>query len=59
MCIIKNIKKKNAMKAFVTSQLADCPLIWMFRNILINHTINKLLERALKSVYKNSGQNKL
>ena len=39
------------MKAFVSSQSAYCPLIWMFHSRQINHKINKLHERALRIVY--------
>ena len=39
------------MKAFVSSQFAYCPLIWMFHSRQINHKINKLHERALRIVY--------
>ena len=39
------------LKAFVSSQFAYCPLIWMFHSMQINHKINKLHERALRIVY--------
>ena len=39
------------VKAFVSSQFACCPLIWMFHRKQINHEINKLHERALKILY--------
>ena len=43
-------KLKIFMKVFVSSQFANCPLIWMFRSRQINHKINKLHERALRIV---------
>ena len=39
------------MKAFVSSQLAYCPLTWMSHCKQINNKINKLHERALRIVY--------
>ena len=45
-------KLRITIKAFVTSQFAYCPLIWMFHNRRIDHKINKLHEKALKIVYK-------
>ena len=44
-------KLRITMKAFVSSQFAYCPLIWMFHSRQINHKINKLHERALRIVY--------
>ena len=41
-------KLRIIMKAFVSSQFAYCPLIWMFYSRQINHKINKLHERALR-----------
>ena len=46
-------KLKFIIKAFVSSQFAYCPLIWMFYSRQINHKINKLHERALRIVYNN------
>ena len=51
--ISKYIPRKKLtiiMKAFVYSQFAYCPLIWMFHSRQINHKINKLHERALTIV---------
>ena len=36
------------IKAFLSSQFAYCPLIWMFHRRQINHKINKFHERALR-----------
>ena len=44
-------KLRIIMKAFVSSQFAYCPLIWMFHSKEINHKIGKLHERALRIVY--------
>ena len=33
-------KLQIATKAFVTSQFAHCPIIWMFHRRRINHKIN-------------------
>ena len=42
------------MKAFIESQFSYCPLIWMFHSRTLNNKINKLHERALRLVYKNT-----
>ena len=42
------------MKAFIESQFSYCPLIWMFHSQTLNNRINRLHERALRLVYKNS-----
>ena len=44
-------KLRIIVKAFVSSQFAYYPLIWMFHSKQINHKINKLHERALRIVY--------
>ena len=44
-------KLRIIIKAFVSSQFAYCPLIWMFHSRHTSHKINKLHERALKIVY--------
>ena len=42
------------MKAFITSQFYYCPLIWMFHSRQLNNRINKIQERALRLVCKDS-----
>ena len=42
------------MKAFIMSQLASSPLIWMFCDRNINFKINVLNYRALKIVYRHN-----
>ena len=44
-------KLRIIVKAFVSSQFAYCPLIWMFHCRQMNYKINKLHERALTIVY--------
>ena len=44
-------KLRIIMKAFVSSQLAYCSLVWMFHSRQINHKINKLHERAPRIAY--------
>ena len=44
-------KRKTLFKAFIESQFAYCPLIWMFHSRGINNKINRLHERALRLVY--------
>ena len=47
-------KLRTLMKAFIESQFNYCPLIWMFHSRTLNNKINKLHERALRLVYKNT-----
>ena len=47
-------KLKLIMNAFFESQFSNCPLVWMFHNRTLNNRINKLHERALRIVHKNS-----
>ena len=51
---INKDKLKIIMKAFFESQFNYCPLVWMFHTRILNNKINKLHERALRIVYKNS-----
>ena len=51
---MKEDKLRIIMKAFIKSQFGYCPLIWMFHSRMLNSRINKLHERALRIVYKNS-----
>ena len=43
-------RRRTKMKAFIESQLAYCPLIWMLRQRSSNTRINHLQERALRIV---------
>ena len=47
-------KRRNLMKAFITSQFSYCPLIWMFHSHNLNNKINRIHERALRLVYQNN-----
>ena len=47
-------KLRLIMKAFIESQFGYCPLIWMFHSRILNNRINKLHERALRLVYKDT-----
>ena len=42
------------MKAFITSQISYCPLIWKFHSRNLNNKINRIHERALRLVYQNN-----
>ena len=44
-------KRKTVMKAYVISQFAYCPLVWMFYSRGLNNKINSLHERALRIPY--------
>ena len=48
------IKRRNLMKAFITSQFSYCPLKWMFHSRSLNNKINRIHERALRLVYQNN-----
>ena len=47
-------KLRLIMKTFIESQFNYCPLIWMCHSRDPNQRINKLHDRALRVVYKNS-----
>ena len=47
-------KLRIIMKGFIESQFNYCPLVWMFHSRALNNKINKLHERALRLVYKDS-----
>ena len=47
-------KRRNIMKSFITSQFSYCPLVWMFHSRGSNDRINKIHERALRSVYNDT-----
>ena len=47
-------KRRNLMKAFITSQFSYCPLIWMFHSRSLNNKINGIHERPLRLVYQNN-----
>ena len=40
------------MKAFVASEFAYCPFLWMFHSRKLNSQVNKLHERVLRIVYQ-------
>ena len=44
-------KRQIVFKAFVESQFQYCPLVWMFHSRTLNNRINRLHERALRTVY--------
>ena len=47
-------KRRNPMKAFITSQFSYYPLIWVFHSRTLNNKINRIHERALRLVYQNN-----
>ena len=47
-------KLRVLMKSFIESQFSYCPLVWMFHSRTLNNRINKLHERGLRLVYKDS-----
>ena len=51
------IKLQLLMDAFIKSQFIYCPLVWMFHDRRANTKLNKVCERALRIVCKDSGIN--
>ena len=47
-------KLRIIMSAFIESQFGYCPLVWMFHSRALNNRINRLHERALRLVYKDT-----
>ena len=54
-------KRRTLMKAFIESQFNYCPLIWMLHSRTLNNKINRVHERALRTLYSdyNSSLNEL
>ena len=50
--LMKTDKLRLLVKAFIESQFAYCPLVWMYHSRTLNNKINKLHKRALRLVYK-------
>ena len=47
-------KAKLIMRSFIMSHFSYCPLIWMFHDRTTNSRINKIYERALRNVYRDT-----
>ena len=47
-------KLRMLLKDFIESQFSYCPLLSMFHSRLLNNRINKLHEKALRLVYKDT-----
>ena len=47
-------QRQITMKAFVLSQFGYCSLVWMFHSRKLNHRINRIHERALRIVYRDT-----
>ena len=47
-------KLRLLLKSFIESQFGYCPLVWMFHSRTLNTRINRLHERGLRLVYKDS-----
>ena len=48
---VETSKRKILVNAFIISQFSYCPLIWMFHNRKMEHSINRIHERALCLIY--------
>ena len=44
-------KRRTLMKAFLESQFHYCPVIWMLHSRTLNNKVNRIHERALRTVY--------
>ena len=44
-------KGRVLVNSFIKSQFSYCPLIWMFHSRKMEHSINKIHERALYFIY--------
>ena len=47
-------KRRNPMKAFITSQFKYCLLIWTFHSRNLDNNINRIHDRALRLIYQNN-----
>ena len=47
-------KLRLLMNSFINAHFSYCPLIWMFHDRYLNLKVNKIHERALRIVYKNT-----
>ena len=47
-------KLRPLMNSFIKAQFSYCPLIWIFHDRCLNAKVNKIHERALRIVYKDS-----
>ena len=55
MCRYINLnKRKLIFNAFIKSQFAYCPLVWLFHDRKLENKINRLHERVLRIVYKDN-----
>ena len=48
---VETSKRRVLVNSFITSQFSYCPLIWMFHSRKMEHSINKIHERALRLIY--------
>ena len=47
-------KLRLLMNSFINAQFSHCPLIWIFHGRYVNTIVNKIHERALRIVYKDT-----
>ena len=48
---VETSKRRVLINSFITSQFSYCPLNWMFHSQKMEHSINKIHERALRLIY--------
>ena len=48
------LQRKIIVYAFILSQFGYCPLVWMLHSRQLNNRINKIHERALRIIYRDS-----
>ena len=47
---VETSKRRVLVNSFTTSQFLYCPLIWMFHSLKMEHSINKIHERAARLI---------
>ena len=47
-------KLRRLLNSFINAQFSYCPLIWIFHDRNLNAKVNKIHERALRIVYKDT-----
>ena len=48
------LQRKTITHAYILSQFGYCPLVWMLHSRQLNNRINKIHERALRIIYRES-----
>ena len=49
-------QRRQIVKAFISSQFGNCPLVWLFCSRRLNNRINRIWEQALRIVYNDKSR---